>query len=90
MVRDIREAEQALGIVSYARTDGEAQSVVFRRSLFVVKPVKRSEPFTSDNVRSIRPGHGLHPRYLDDVMGKSAARDIARGTPLSWELVGER
>jgi len=87
MVQDIRQAEQALGAVSYTRTVGEEHSLVFRRSLFVVSDMKQGEPFTEQNVRSIRPGYGLHPRHLDEVLGKRAACDVARGAPLAWELV---
>ena len=53
----------------------------------MVQDVKRGEAFTAENVRSIRPGQGLHPRHLEEVLGKRAARDTERGTPLSWELV---
>ena len=60
---------------------------MFRRSLFVVEDVKQGEMFTAANVRSIRPGYGLHTRHLDEVLGKRSARDIERGTPLSWDLV---
>ena len=58
---------------------------MFRRSLFVVKDVKAGEAFTPDNVRSIRPGHGLHTRYLEQIIGRHATHDIGRGTPLAWE-----
>ena len=87
MVRDVRTVEKALGTVSYALTPAQAVSRVFRRSLFVVKDVRKGELFTSENVRSIRPGHGLPPRYLPQVLGRTAHCDIARGTPLRWELV---
>lgn len=87
MVEAVRVAEKAVGSVSYDVTDSEAKSRQFRRSLFVVKDVKAGEAFTLDNIRSIRPGDGLHTRYLNDVLGKPAAKDIARGTPLSWELI---
>jgi pseudaminic acid synthase len=87
MVGAIRIAEKAVGKVKYEVTRQEAASRVFRRSLFVVQDVKAGEVFTADNVRSIRPGHGLHTRYLDQVLGRRAARDIERGTPLSWDLV---
>jgi N-acetylneuraminate synthase len=87
MVRDIRNAEAALGDVRYQLTGEEARSLVFRRSLFVVKNVARGEPFTPDNVRVIRPGHGLHPRHLAEVLGRRASADIARGTPLDWGLL---
>jgi sialic acid synthase SpsE len=52
-----------------------------------VQDVKRGDPFTVENVRSIRPGHGLHTRHFSEVLGRRAARDIERGTPMSWELV---
>jgi pseudaminic acid synthase len=87
MVRDIRQAERALGHVSYERTREESKSLCFRRSLFVVADVKAGESFTPANVRSIRPGYGLPPAHLDDVLGKKAARDVPRGTPLAWDMV---
>ena len=88
MVREVREVEKALGEVSYTRTPDERKNVVFRRSLFVVEDVKQGELFTEKNVRVIRPGYGLHPRYLPDVLGKRAAQDVPRGTPMSWGLIG--
>lgn len=87
MVDAVRVAEQALGKVHYGLSGKEEASRVFRRSLFVVDDVKAGELFSETNVRSIRPGHGLHTRYLAEVLGKRAASDIMRGTPLSWELV---
>jgi len=87
MVDAIRTAEKALGKVSYEVSGQEQKSRVFRRSLFVVKDMTAGEVFTSENVRSIRPGQGLHPRYLKDVLGRRAACNIKRGTPLSRELV---
>lgn len=89
MVRDVRQVEQALGQVSYERSEVESQSVCFRRSLFVVQDVKHGDRFTEANVRAIRPGYGLAPRYLDDVLGTKASSDISRGTPLSWNLIGD-
>lgn len=89
MVESVRTIEKALGAVRYGANDEESKSQVFRRSLFVVKDVKAGDRLTSDNVRSIRPGFGMHPRYLEEVVGRSACRDIERGTPLSWDLVGE-
>lgn len=86
MVGAVRTAERALGRVHYGVSDEEAASRVFRRSLFAVEDVKAGEPFTAANVRSIRPGHGLHPRHLDDILTRRAARDIARGTPIDWSL----
>jgi len=87
MVEGVRTAERALGEVSFTLSAKERASQVFRRSLFVVEDVKPGDPFTAANVRSIRPGHGLHPRHLMEVLGKSASQGIKRGTPLSWEYV---
>ncbi|MGE5370803.1 MAG: pseudaminic acid synthase [Solirubrobacterales bacterium] len=87
MIDAIRITEKALGMVHYGINEREAKSKVFRRSLFVVKDVKAGEVFTEENVRSIRPGYGLHPRYLPNVLGMKASRDIERGTPFDWSLV---
>ncbi len=89
MVDAVRVAEKALGEVHFGCSPKEANSRIFRRSLFVVKDVKAGELLTAENVRSIRPAHGLHTRHLCDVLGKRAGKDIERGTPLSWDLVTE-
>jgi pseudaminic acid synthase len=88
MVRAIREAEQALGAIRYGPSPCEEKSRVFRRSLFVTRDVRAGEPLTHDNVRSIRPGHGLPPDYMEMVLGRVATKDIERGTPVSWALIG--
>jgi N-acetylneuraminate synthase len=88
MVEAVRVAEQAVGEVHYGVTADDLKSRVFRRSLFVVADVKAGEKFTPANVRSIRPGHGLPPKFLPEVLGRAAARDLARGTPLSWDALG--
>ena len=87
MVEAIRTAEKALGEVNYKVSEQEAKSRIYRRSLFVVKDMKTGEVFTKENVRSIRPGHGLPPKHLKDVLGRHAEKDVSRGTPLSWDLV---
>jgi N-acetylneuraminate synthase len=87
MVDAVRVAEKALGKPQFGASTHEQSSLVFRRSLFVVQDVKKGEAFNAENVRSIRPAHGLHPRYLWEVIGKRAAQDIERGTPLSWQLL---
>lgn len=88
MVKAIRRAESALGKVNYGPiTAAETYNLRFRRSLFVVKHVKAGEIFTADNVRSIRPADGLPTKHYEAVLGRQAARDIERGTPLQWELV---
>lgn len=87
MVKSVREVEKALGEVSYELTEEVKRNRELCRSLFVVRDVKQGEIFTEDNVRSIRPGFGLHPRYLMDIYGKRAKTDIKRGTPLIWSLI---
>jgi N-acetylneuraminate synthase len=87
MVTAIRTAERAIGGISYGPTPAEAPSLLFRRSLFVVGDVRAGESLTRENVRSIRPGHGLPPRHLPQVLGRRAACDIERGTPLAWSLL---
>lgn len=83
----VRTAEKALGTVQFGCSPKEASSRAFRRSLFVVQDVKMGDLYTSENVRSIRPGNGLHTRHLPEVLGRHASQDVERGTPLSWELV---
>lgn len=90
MVEAIRTAEKALGAVYYGVSEREAKSAAFRRSLFIVQDMKAGEMFTSENVRSIRPGYGLHTRHLKEVVGRYTSQDIKRGTPLTWDMVGER
>ena len=89
LVRQIRAAEQAIGPSDAVPgvTEAERANVMFRRSLFAVADIAAGEPFTPANVRALRPGHGLPPKHLRDVLGRRAARAISRGTPLAWELV---
>lgn len=87
MVTAIRVTEKALGKVKYAGTEKEEASKVFRRSLYVTADMKAGEEFTPANVRSIRPAGGLPPVEQSKVYGKRARTDIARGTPLAWELI---
>jgi pseudaminic acid synthase len=87
MVEAIRIAEKARGEVRYGISQQEAKISVYRRSLFVIKDIKAGDVFTEENVRSIRPGYGLHPRNLKNILGRRASRDIRRGTPLGWELM---
>lgn len=87
MVKDIRQAEKAVGTVSYGATNQEKDNIKFRRSIFCVKDIKKGEPLTEENIRIIRPGYGLKPKYFFEVLGKNAACDIKRGTPLSEDLL---
>ena len=90
MVRAIRIAEKALGKVHYGVSAQEVESRVFRKSLFIVKDIKEGEALTHENVRSIRPGCGLHPRHLKDVLGGRATCDLKKGTPLTLDMVKQQ
>jgi pseudaminic acid synthase len=87
MVESIRAVEAALGKVEYGITENQKGSLVFRRSLFIVEDVKAGEVLTEKNVRSIRPGNGMPPKYLTEILGKPASVSMAAGTPLTWEKI---
>lgn len=87
LCEDTRNAWAALGRVSYERAPSEAGNATFRRSLYVVEDVAEGETLTAGNVRSIRPGHGLAPKHLPDILGRRAATAIKRGTPLDWTML---
>jgi len=87
MADAVRTVEKALGSVRYEATEHEIASRVFRRSLFVVKDMKAGEIFTEENVRSIRPGNGLPPKYLEQVLGMRVKHDVKRGAAMSWALL---
>jgi pseudaminic acid synthase len=86
LVANIRIAEQALGRVNYELMGQEKSNRIFRRSLFVVKDIKKGGLFTQENIRSIRPAGGIAPKYIHKVLGKRARRDIKRGTPLTKNI----
>ena len=88
MVDSIRNVEKALGNISYELSDKIKSNREFSRSLFVVKDIKNGEIITEDNVRSIRPGFGLHPKYLKEILGKRVNRDLQKGTPFKLEFMG--
>lgn len=87
MVKSIRDVEQALGTVTYEISDKTKKSRQFARSLFVVTDIAKGDEITEDNVRSIRPGTGLAPRYLPELLGKKIRKDTVKGTPLKWDLI---
>jgi N-acetylneuraminate synthase len=87
LVRATRAAQAAVGRPVYGPTAEERDSLVFRRSLFVVADVAAGAELTPAHVRSIRPGFGLAPKHLPDVLGRRAARDLRRGTPLDWDML---
>lgn len=87
LVEEATRAWQALGDVRYGATASEQKSMVFRRSLYVVRDLKIGDVLTRENIRSIRPGLGLPPKYIDVILGKQVKANIKRGTPLSWDLL---
>lgn len=89
MVKDIRQAEKAIGQVSYGPMKQETSNIVFRRSVFCVKDIKKGEKLTSENIKIIRPGYGLKPKFYPELLGQVALHDIKRGTPLKLDMVGK-
>lgn len=87
MVTSVRAVELAIGVPAYERSKGEKVNAAFRKSLFVVRDMKKGERFTPENVRSIRPGNGMAPKFYRSVMGKRATRNIKRATPLQQNLI---
>ncbi|WP_367864714.1 pseudaminic acid synthase [Pedobacter sp. WC2423] len=87
MVKAVREAEKAVGTIDYSLTDKQQKGREFCRSLYVVKDMKVGEEITKENVRSIRPGYGMHPKFYNEIMGAKVKTDISVGTALSWELI---
>ena len=88
LVRECRAAWEALGEISYDVQEQEEKSLIFRRSLYIVEDMKAGDVITEGNMRAIRPGYGLSPRYYDVLLGRRVDRDVRCGTPLSWELLG--
>jgi sialic acid synthase SpsE len=87
MVDNIRKIEKALGRVTYDLTDKQKAEREHTRSLFVAKNMKAGDVFTPENLRSVRPGNGLHTKYYEELLGKKISKDARLGTPMSWELV---
>lgn len=87
MVDSIRNVEKALGKVSYDLSSKMKANRDFSRSLFVVNDMKKGDIITEDNVRSIRPGFGLHPKYLNEILGKKVKKDLSKGTPFKLEFI---
>lgn len=87
MVNSVRITEKSIGQVTYGGVASESSTRALRRSLFVTQNLKQGDIFTPQNVRSIRPGGGLHTQHYEDILGKRARTDIERGTPLKWDLI---
>jgi pseudaminic acid synthase len=88
LVRETRVAWQSLGEICYEPTEEEKKSMVFRRSLYIVKDLKKGDILNEENVRSIRPGLGLSPKYFSQIIGKKLNKNVDRGTPCRWDLIG--
>jgi pseudaminic acid synthase len=87
LVRQVKNVSKAVGKPGYKVGKREKENLIFRRSLFVVKDIKAGEEFTRENIRCIRPGYGLSPKHLQEILGKKAKQDIKRGTPISWGVI---
>ena len=87
LVKSVREAEKALGEVNYNLTDKQKKGREFSRSLYIVNDVKAGDLLTEENVKSIRPGYGMHPKHYSEVIGKKFTQDFPKGTALKWELI---
>ena len=87
MVKAVREAEEAIGVVDYSLTPKQLKGRDFCRSLYLVEDIKAGEKFTEKNVRSIRPGYGISPKYYNDILGGTASMEIKAGTPINWNLI---
>lgn len=87
MIKAIRETEKLLGKIDYGMNKKKIKSRQFARSLYACKDIKKGELFTKDNIRSVRPSYGLHPKYLKNILGKTATQDIAFATAMKWEHI---
>lgn len=87
MVIAVREAEKAVGKIDYSMDEKKMSNRIIGRSLFIVEDIKVGDTLTENNIRSIRPGNGLSPKYMNQILGKKATRDLKRGTPLEWKYV---
>ena len=87
LVTEAERAWQSLGQIRYGAGEQESKSKIFRRSLYIVRDVACGEPLTAENVRAIRPGLGLPPKFLDVVLGRQVNRTLKRGMPLTWDVL---
>lgn len=87
MVEEIRKVEKAMGDIEYGASDHEKGNLVFRRSVFCVNDIKKGEKLTEENIRVIRPGYGLKPKYYKEILGSRAKSDICSGTPISFDII---
>ena len=88
LVIETERAWQSLGRVSYGPSEVDMRSITFRRSIYISEDVKAGEALTTENLRCVRPGMGLPPKYFDMLLGRRVNRDVKKGTPMQWELLG--
>lgn len=88
LVTETHRAYQSLGRVRYGTQESENNSMMFRRSIYITEDIKKGEAFNEKNIRTIRPGFGLGPKFYETFLGKKANQDIAKGSPLSWDHIG--
>jgi pseudaminic acid synthase len=87
MVKSVRNAEESIGVIDYALTEKQEKGKLFSRSLYFVEEIKEGELITMYNVRSVRPGYGLHPKYLQEILGKTLSIDVEKGTRVEWTKI---
>lgn len=88
LVNETESAWRSLGKITYGASENEKSSLMYRRSLYIVEDMKKGDILSSKNVRTIRPGFGLKPKYIEQLLGKTVKKDISKGTPLAWDLIG--
>ena len=87
LVTETERAWQSLGKVTYGPSEADVDSIALRRSIYISEDVKAGEVLTTENLRCVRPGMGLLPKYFDVLLGRRVNRDITKGTPMQWELL---
>ena len=87
MVDGVREAEQAIGSINYILSEEVKKPRAYCRSLFIIKDMEKGDLFSEQNIRSIRPGQGLAPKYYDTILGRKVNLDVKKGTAVSWDLI---
>jgi len=87
LVTESERAWQALGEINYGPTESEKNSLIYKRSIYVAEAIKEGEIFTNKNVRIIRPAKGLHPRHIDEIIGKKSKKELKKGQPFSWDMI---
>ena len=88
LVVETERAWQSLGKVTYGPTEAEKKSLQFRRSIYIAEDLAAGTVLTEQNLRCVRPGMGLKPKYYDLLLGRKVGRDVKKGTPMSWDLLG--